>query len=53
MAEYEETLLPVMREYKQVELLAECSAKSFLNITDLVYTVQRVVLHPTPPLYDI
>jgi hypothetical protein len=31
----------------------EGSAKSFLNIADLFYSVQRIVLHPTPPLYDI
>lgn len=42
-----------MRDFQQVESIIDVSAKIFLNIPELCFCIQRVILYPTPPLYDI
>ncbi|KAH9365921.1 hypothetical protein HPB48_015001 [Haemaphysalis longicornis] len=61
-----EMVVPIMSQYQEVEtcveanafstisvlfLSAQCSAKTFKNISELFYYAQKAVLHPTGPLY--
>ena len=48
----EETILPLMSDFKEVETCVECSAKELVNIAEVFYFAQKAVLHPTGPLYD-
>ncbi|KAJ3338174.1 ERMES complex Ca(2+)-binding regulatory GTPase gem1 [Gonapodya sp. JEL0774] len=48
----EETIMPVMEEFKEVETCVECSARLPLNVSEVFYFAQKAVLHPTAPLYD-
>jgi len=48
----EEEVAPIMREFKEVETVVECSALLPLNVSEVFYFAQKAVLHPTAPLYD-
>lgn len=48
----EEEVVPIMNEYREIEICVECSAKAMLNVSELFYFAQKAVLHPTRPLYD-
>ncbi|KAI9636558.1 P-loop containing nucleoside triphosphate hydrolase protein [Dioszegia hungarica] len=48
----EEEIAPIMREFKEVETVVECSAALPLNVSEVFYFAQKAVLHPTAPLYD-
>ncbi|KAJ2451434.1 ERMES complex Ca(2+)-binding regulatory GTPase gem1 [Coemansia sp. RSA 2336] len=48
----EDEVVPIMSEYREVEICVECSAKALLNVSELFYFAQKAVLHPTQPLYD-
>ncbi|KAL1406107.1 ERMES complex Ca(2+)-binding regulatory GTPase gem1 [Vanrija albida] len=48
----EEEVAPLMREFKEVETVVECSALLPLNVSEVFYFAQKAVLHPTAPLYD-
>ncbi|CAK9786796.1 uncharacterized protein COLE_02623 [Cutaneotrichosporon oleaginosum] len=48
----EEEVAPIMREFKEVETVVECSALMPLNVSEVFYFAQKAVLHPTAPLYD-
>lgn len=48
----EETVLPLMNDFKEVETCVECSAQELVNIAEVFYFAQKAVLHPTAPLYD-
>lgn len=48
----EETILPLMNDFKEVETCVECSALELVNIAEVFYFAQKAVLHPTAPLYD-
>lgn len=50
--QYEELMRPLLRDFKQCEVFIECSAKTLLNLPEVYYHIQRVVLYPTEPLYD-
>ncbi|KAL3897832.1 MAG: hypothetical protein SGCHY_003152 [Lobulomycetales sp.] len=60
--DHENTVIPVMAEFKQVfellltafkvETCVECSAKERTNVSEVFYFCQRAVLYPTAPLYD-
>lgn len=50
--QFEDIMRPLARDYKQCEIILECSAKTFVNLTELYMCSQRVVLYPTSPLYD-
>ncbi|PVU94442.1 hypothetical protein BB561_002543 [Smittium simulii] len=45
-------VLPLMRDYKEIETCIECSAKNLTNVTELFYFAQKAVLHPVRILYD-
>ncbi|KAJ1992031.1 ERMES complex Ca(2+)-binding regulatory GTPase gem1 [Coemansia spiralis] len=48
----EDEVVPIMNEYREIEVCVECSAKALLNVSELFYFAQKAVLHPTRPLYD-
>ncbi|WVQ94781.1 mitochondrial Rho GTPase 1 [Kwoniella sp. CBS 9459] len=48
----EDEIAPIMREFKEVETVVECSAALPLNVSEVFYFAQKAVLHPTAPLYD-
>ncbi|GFZ51506.1 Mitochondrial Rho GTPase 1 [Saitozyma sp. JCM 24511] len=48
----EAEIAPIMREFKEVETVVECSALLPLNVSEVFYFAQKAVLHPTAPLYD-
>ncbi|KAJ1731461.1 ERMES complex Ca(2+)-binding regulatory GTPase gem1 [Coemansia sp. Benny D160-2] len=48
----EDEVVPIMNEYREIEICVECSAKAMLNVSELFYFAQKAVLHPTRPLYD-
>ncbi|WWD20979.1 mitochondrial Rho GTPase 1 [Kwoniella shandongensis] len=48
----EDEIAPIMREFKEVETVVECSASLPLNVSEVFYFAQKAVLHPTAPLYD-
>lgn len=41
----------IMHCYAEIETCVECSAKSLKNVSEMFYYAQKVVLHPTSPLY--
>ena len=49
---FDNDIIPIMKQYKQIETCVESSAKLSLNVKELFYFAQRAVLHPTAPLYD-
>ncbi|KAI5452731.1 ERMES complex Ca(2+)-binding regulatory GTPase gem1 [Naganishia albida] len=48
----EEEIAPLMRDFKEIETVVECSARLPLNVSEVFYFAQKAVLHPTAPLYD-
>ena len=48
----ESLLSPYFQEFKQVEMGIECSAKSYMNLIDVIFCAQRAVLYPIAPLFD-
>ncbi len=50
--EHEELVTSLCKEFDQVEMGLECSAKLYLNIIDAIYCAQRAVLFPIGPLFD-
>ncbi len=42
----------LVKEYPQVEMGIECSAKEHRDLADLVYCAQRAVIYPIQPLFD-
>lgn len=48
----EDIMRPLVAEYKQCELILECSATSFINLNEVYTFAQKVVLYPTSPLYN-
>lgn len=43
----------LMNKHREIELCIECSAKKLINISELFYQAQKVVLYPLQPLYQI
>ena len=43
----------LMNRHREIELCIECSAKELVNISELFYQAQKVVLYPLQPLYQI
>jgi Ras family protein T1 len=48
----EQILNPYFQEFKQVEMGIECSAKSYMNLLDVIFCAQRAVCFPIAPLFD-
>mmetsp|Transcript_25465 Transcript_25465/g.44302 ORF Transcript_25465/g.44302 Transcript_25465/m.44302 type:complete len:491 (+) Transcript_25465:517-1989(+) len=49
---FEEMMRPIVKEWKQVEVVFEVTSKSPKLISNLFYYAQRVVLCPVSPLFD-
>ncbi|OUM55869.1 hypothetical protein BVG19_g5479 [[Candida] boidinii] len=47
-----EELIPLLKEFKEIEACIRCSAKDNYNINQALYLCQRAVTHPIAPLYD-
>ena len=37
---------------QEIETCIECSAKSNINISEVIYFAQKAILYPTSPIYD-
>ena len=48
----EDIMRPLAKEYKQCEVILECSAQARLNLAEVYAYAQKVVLYPTSPLYN-
>ncbi|CAN6666602.1 mitochondrial Rho GTPase 1 [Trichomonascus vanleenenianus] len=48
----EEEMIPIMKEFKEIESCIRCSAKLRYNVNEAFYLCQRAVTHPLSPLYD-
>lgn len=48
----EDIMRPLAKDYKQCEVILECSAQSNLNLSEVYSYAQKVVLYPTSPLYN-
>ncbi|OTF79727.1 mitochondrial Rho GTPase 1-like protein [Euroglyphus maynei] len=46
-----ETVLPLMNQYKEIEICVECSAKNLDNLSEIFYYAQKTVLYPVTPIY--
>lgn len=49
----EEEMLPIMKEFKEVESCIRSSGKLHLNVNEVFYLCQRAVTHPIAPLFDV
>ncbi|KAG7841116.1 hypothetical protein KL942_002104 [Ogataea angusta] len=47
-----EELIPLLKEFKEIEACIRCSAKENYNVNQAFYLCQRAVTHPIAPLYD-
>uniref|UniRef100_A0A060T8I7 Mitochondrial Rho GTPase n=1 Tax=Blastobotrys adeninivorans TaxID=409370 RepID=A0A060T8I7_BLAAD len=45
-------MIPIMKEFKEIESCIRCSAKLHYNVNEAFYLCQRAVTHPIAPLYD-
>jgi EF hand associated/Ras family len=48
----DDIMRPLAKEYKQCEVIMECSALTTLNLSEVYACAQKVVLYPTSPLYN-
>ncbi|KAF7488768.1 Mitochondrial Rho GTPase 1 [Sarcoptes scabiei] len=46
-----DSVLHFLHQYKEIEISAECSAKTFDNLIEIFYYAQKSVLHPLTPIY--
>eukprot|EP00164_Ancoracysta_twista_P007244 GFYU01010250.1.p1 GENE.GFYU01010250.1~~GFYU01010250.1.p1 ORF type:complete len:655 (+),score=100.77 GFYU01010250.1:59-2023(+) len=47
-----DAVMPLMKEYKEIETCVESSARGRQNVEQVFYFAQKAVLHPMAPLYD-
>ncbi|ODQ64320.1 mitochondrial Rho GTPase 1 [Nadsonia fulvescens var. elongata DSM 6958] len=47
-----EEMIPILKEFKEIESCIRCSAKLNYNINQAFYLCQRAVIHPIAPLFD-
>lgn len=48
----EDEMVPILKEFKEIESCIRCSAKMHFNVNQAFYLCQRAVTHPLAPLYD-
>ncbi|CCJ28386.1 unnamed protein product [Pneumocystis jirovecii] len=48
----EEEMLPIMKEFKEVESCIRSSGKAHRNVNEVFYLCQRAVTHPIAPLFN-
>jgi len=49
---YNILIINVLTITKEIETCIECSAKSNINISEVIYFAQKAILYPTAPIYD-
>lgn len=49
---FEEEMLPVMAEFREIDSCIRTSAKEHRNVVEVFYLCQKAVTHPIAPLYD-
>ncbi|KAK0617197.1 EF hand associated-domain-containing protein [Immersiella caudata] len=49
---FEEEMLPVMTEFREIDSCIRTSAKEARNVVEVFYLCQKAVIHPIAPLYD-
>ncbi|EMR08217.2 hypothetical protein PNEG_03386 [Pneumocystis murina B123] len=49
----EEEMLPIMKEFKEVESCIRSSGKTHKNVNEVFYLCQRAVTHPIAPLFNV
>ncbi|ANB12947.1 ERMES complex Ca(2+)-binding regulatory GTPase GEM1 [Sugiyamaella lignohabitans] len=47
-----EEMIPILKEFKEVESCIRCSASLHFNVNQAFYLCQRAVTHPLAPLFD-
>lgn len=47
-----EEFLPLLHEFKEIEVCIRCSAKKNDNVVEAFYLCQRAITHPISPLFD-
>jgi mitochondrial Rho GTPase 1 len=45
-------MIPILKEFKEIESCIRCSAKLHFNVNQAFYLCQRAVTHPLAPLFD-
>lgn len=48
----QEEMIPIMKEFKEIQACIRCSAKDHYNVNEAFYLCQRAVTHPITPLFD-
>lgn len=48
----EDEMIPIMKEFKEIQSCIRCSAKEHYNVNEAFYLCQRAVTHPITPLFD-
>lgn len=49
---FEEEMLPVMNEFREIDSCIRASAKDHRNVNETFFLCQKAVTHPIAPLYD-
>ncbi|EMR64817.1 putative mitochondrial rho gtpase protein [Eutypa lata UCREL1] len=49
---FEEEMLPVMNEFREIDSCIRASAKEHRNVNETFFLCQKAVTHPIAPLYD-
>ncbi|KAK0743330.1 EF hand associated-domain-containing protein [Schizothecium vesticola] len=49
---FEEEMLPVMQEFREIDSCIRTSAKEQRNVVEVFYLAMKAVTHPIAPLYD-
>ncbi|KAK0640896.1 EF hand associated-domain-containing protein [Cercophora newfieldiana] len=49
---FEEEMLPVMNEFREIDSCIRTSAKEPRNVVEVFYLCEKAVTHPIAPLYD-
>lgn len=48
----EDEMIPIMKEFKEIQACIRCSALEHYNVNEAFYLCQRAVTHPITPLFD-
>lgn len=48
-----DNVLPLMNQFKEIEICVECSAKRLDNLSEIFYYAQKTVLYPVTPIYYV
>lgn len=49
----EEDILPIMKNYSEIETCIQVSSAKFINLQELFFICQKAVLYPTAPIFNL